>query len=157
MMSSNDRTFTFDLVIPGMVATNQKQVWRMAALEASSLIGLNERILAERLMEQEKQSPSAMGGGAAIAHLHMGSLNAPVSLFAKLKNSVDFGAADNMPVDLLCLLLTPEREGSAYLREMARLSRTLRNQGFCDRLREAQDEKTIRTLFAPPAAKRMAA
>ena len=97
-----------------------------------------------------------MGNGVAIPHLHMGSLNKPVSVFIRLKNPVDFKAPDNLPVDLICLLMTPEREGAAYLRTLARLSRLLRNPAFCHKLRAAGDEKTIYSLFEGTSA-RMAA
>lgn len=145
-MSVTDQ-ISFDLVIPAMIAANQKQVYRLIAHEVSKLIGIQERILSDRLLEKEKQSTSAMGNGVATPHLHMGSLNKPVSVFIRLKNPVDFNAADNLPVDLICLLMTPERDGAGYLRTLARLSRLLRNPAFCHKLRTAGDERIISSLF----------
>lgn len=156
-MTYSDQSLSFDLVLPSMVAANQKQVLRLVAMEAARLIGIQERILSDRLADKEKQTPSAMGGGIALPHLHISSLTEPVSVFVKLKKPVDFKAADNVPVDIICLLLTPEREGAAYLRTLARLSRLLRDAQFCSTLRNASDEKTIRSLFGVTSARMMAA
>lgn len=137
---------SFDYILPSLVAANQKQVFRLIGHELSKLIGVQERILSDKLMEKEKESSSAMGNGVAVTHLHM-SLSKPISIYVKLKTAIDFNAPDNMPVDIICLLLTPERDGAAYLRTLARLSRLLRNPSFCNKLRAAEDEKSIRSQF----------
>lgn len=147
----------FDLVIPSMNAANQKQAFRQIAAEVSKIIGIQERIFLTRLIDKEKQTISAMGNGIAVPHLHVSSLTKPVSVFVKLKTPVEFDAPDSMPVDLICLLLTPERDGSAYLRTLARLSRMMRNPQFCNRLRQAEDDKTIRALFENAPSRTLAA
>ncbi len=147
----------FDLVIPTMIVATRKQVVRMVAHEISKHIGIGERILAERLNEQEKENPSTMGEGIAITHLHISGLQEALNIFIRLKNPVDMGAVDKKDVDLICLLLTPEREGSAYLRTMARISRLLRNAQICAMLRSAQNEKAIRNVLEQNSIQTMAA
>ena len=112
----------FDIVIPSLIAANRKQVLRLAAHEIAKMIGIGERILGERLSDKEKESPGAMGDGLSITHLHISGLQESINVFIRLKNPDYAGAADNKDVDLICLLLTPEREGAAYLRTMARIS-----------------------------------
>lgn len=152
-----DPAITFDLVVPSLVVPNRKQLTRLVAHEVAKVIGIKERILSDRLAETEKQKPSAMGDGLSMMHLPMSGLQNAMNIFIKLKQPVDFGAPDNKPVDLVCIILTPEREGSAYLRTMARLSRLLRDPLICERLRTASDEKTIRTILSQSSTKLMAA
>lgn len=147
----------FDIVIPSMIVVNQKQMVRAAAREISKMIGIGPRILTERLLDKEKQTPSAMGDGIAITHLHISGLTEPVSAFIRLRTPIDIGAADKQPVDLVCLLLTPEREGAAYLRSMARISRLLRHSGICAMLRSAENEKEIRAVFEQTVQQKLAA
>jgi len=137
----------FDIVIPSLVAANRKQVVRLIAHEIAEVIGIKERILAERLTDKEKETPSAIGDGVSVTHLHLSGLQNPINAFIRLKNAVPMDAPDNKDVDLICLLLTPEREGSAYLRTLARTSRLLRNEMFCTKLRAAQNEKAIRSIL----------
>lgn len=138
---------SFDLIVPSMIAANQKQVFRLIGHEISKAIGIQERIISDRLFDNEKQSASAMGNGIAVSHMHIASLTRPLSMFVKLRTAIDYNAPDNMPVDIICLKLTPEREGASYLRDLARLSRVLRDTQFCHKLRVAEDERTIRSLF----------
>lgn len=147
----------FDSVIPSLVAANHKQMIRLAAHEVAKVIGISERILADRLSEQEKETPSTMGDGIAITHLHISGLKEAINIFIRLKNPIDMEAADKKDVDLVCLLLTPEREGSAYLRTMARISRLLRNAQICAMLRSAQNEKAIRNIFDQTSIQQLAA
>ena len=147
----------FDIVVPSLIAANQKQMLRMIAHELSKTIGIGERILADRLSEQEKENPSAMGDGIAVTHLHISGLKDSINVFIRLKNPIDIQAADKKDVDLVCLLLTPEREGAAYLRTMARISRFLRNAQICTMLRSAQNEKAIRNVFEQSSIQSMAA
>lgn len=156
-MTSLDTSIPFDIVLPSLIAANRKQVVRIAAGEIARKIGIGERILADRLIDKEKESPSAMGGGISVTHLHISGLHDSINVFIRLKTPVDMGAPDNKPVDLICLLLTPEREGSAYLRTMARLSRLLRNPQVCTMLRTAQNEKAIRSVFEQNASQPLAA
>ena len=153
----SEPTLQFELVVPSLVVPSRKQMTRLIAHEIAKVIGINERILSERLTENEKANPSAMGDGIALMHLPMSSLQNSLNIFVKLKNPIDMGAPDNKAVDIVCVLLTPEREGSAYLRTMARVSRLLRNAQICARLRAATDEKTIRTILDQSSVQLMAA
>lgn len=155
VMNMSDQ-IVFDVIVPSMIAANQKQVYRLIAHEVSKIVGIQTRILSDRLLDNEKQTVSAMGLGIAVPHMHVSSLTKPISVFVRLKNAVDFKAPDNMPVDIICLLLTPERDGAAYLRTLARLSRLLRDSQFCHRLRLADGERAIQSLFKSSST-RMAA
>lgn len=152
-----DSSIHFDLIIPSMVAANHKQVTRMTAHEIAKVIGITERILADRLTDMEKENPSAMGDGTAVTHLHISGLQNPMSVFIRLKTPIDIQAPDKQPVDIICLHLTPEREGAAYLRTLARISRLLRNAQICTRLRLASDEKEIRNILEQSSVQLMAA
>jgi len=153
----SENSIQFDLVLPSFNVPGKKQLARLLAHDIAKMIGIKERILAERMQEREKASPSAMGGGTALIHLPISSLQNTISVFIKLKNPIDTGAPDNRPVDIICVMLTPEREGSAYLRTMARISRLLRNTQICDKLRMASDEKSIRNILEQSAIQLMAA
>ncbi len=143
----SDAIVSFDLVIPSMSASTHKQFLQKSAREIAKLIGLREKILFDRLYEKEKEHMSTIGDGISLIHLPMGSLQSAINVFVRLRTACPMGAADNMDVDLVCFIITPEREGSAYLRTMARLSRFLRDAQTCSRLRSAADEKDLRHIL----------
>ncbi|PZO80994.1 MAG: hypothetical protein DI626_11040, partial [Micavibrio aeruginosavorus] len=82
-----------------------------------------------------------------ITPLRMSGLNGPLNVFARLKNPVRVNTMDGTDIDILCLVLTPEREGNTYLPTMARFSRMLRQPDMLERLRLATDERSIRTAL----------
>ncbi len=157
MNASAENPIAFDIVIPSMITPNLKHMLRQVAGAASSAIGIRDRILLDRLNEKERDNPSAMGDGISILHLHLSGLRKPMNIFVRLKNPIDMGAADKVGVDIVCLLLTPEREGAAYLPIFARLSRMLRNQNTGIKIRAAIDERAIRNILEQTPSQKLAA
>jgi PTS system nitrogen regulatory IIA component len=73
-------------------------------------------------------------------------------LFAQLDHPVDFDSMDDQPVDLVFLLLAPEGAGADHLKALARVSRLLRNQTICEKLRAAPHAATLYALLTEPSA-----
>jgi PTS system nitrogen regulatory IIA component len=59
---------------------------------------------------------------------------------------------DDQPVDLVFLLLAPEGAGADHLKALARVSRLLRNQTICEKLRAAPQAATLYALLTEPSA-----
>jgi PTS system nitrogen regulatory IIA component len=78
-------------------------------------------------------------------------------LFAQLASPVDFDAMDDQPVDLVFLLLAPVGAGADHLKALARVSRLLRNQSICEKLRVASDSSALFSLLTEPTAASQAA
>lgn len=147
----------FGLIIPCLAVANQKQAFAAIAKSVAASIGINEKILCDRFVEKEKSNPSANGNGLAIMHLQMSGLQKNLNVFVRMKNAIAMNTPDNKNVDIFCLILTPEREGSSYLQTIARLSRTLRDGDLCKKIRGAVDEKEIKAIFNPSPSKKIAA
>ena len=59
---------------------------------------------------------------------------------------------DNLPVDLMFLLLAPESSGADHLKALARVSRTLRDKGRCEKLRGSQDADALYAILTEEGA-----
>jgi PTS system nitrogen regulatory IIA component len=66
-------------------------------------------------------------------------------MFARLDDAVDFDAIDGKKVDLVFLLVSPENSGADHLTALASLSRILKTEGSCEKLRKA---RTVDELYA---------
>jgi PTS system nitrogen regulatory IIA component len=87
----------------------------------------------------------------------MQRLSRIAGLFVKLQTAIDFEAPDDIPVDLVFLLLTPAEAGADHLKALARISRLLRHAGTCERLRAATSADALYALLTePPAGSRAA-
>ena len=144
-------------VVAHLKAANKKQVLQEIATKATALTGLPERRIFETLMERERLGSTGMGQGIAIPHGRIAGITRMTGLFAQLANPVDFDAMDDQPVDLVFLLLAPVGAGADHLKALARVSRLLRNQSICEKLRVASDSPALYSLLTEPTAASQAA
>ena len=137
-----------DLLVPeGVVAdlkaTSKKQALQDLAKRAAEVSGLHERAIFDVLMERERLGTTGVGNGIAIPHGKLASLDRLYGLFARLEQPIDFHAIDERPVDLIFVLLAPENAGADHLKALARISRLLRNNGICDKLRGTDSAEAL--------------
>mgnify|MGYP002527827494 FL=1 len=64
-------------------------------------------------------------------------------IFLRLEIPVDYESVDKQPIDLVFALFAPEGAGAMHLKSLARVSRTLRDQTICAKLRSAEDPNAI--------------
>ena len=141
-----------DAVLAHVKATTKKQVLQEMAHKAALLTKLPERRIFETLIEREKLGSTGMGQGIAIPHGRIAGIEKMTGLFAQLDHPVDFDSMDDQPVDLVFLLLAPEGAGADHLKALARVSRLLRNQAVCEKLRAAPQAATLFALLTEPTA-----
>jgi PTS system nitrogen regulatory IIA component len=77
----------------------------------------------------------------------MAALSAPVGLFARLAQPVDFESIDERPVDVVFLLVAPEEAGADHLKALARVSRLLRDRALVDKLRATDKADALYALL----------
>ena len=141
-----------EAVVPHLKVASKKQALQELARHAAALTGLPERRIYEILSEREKLGSTGMGQGIAIPHGRLAGIDKIVGLFAHLDHAIDFGAMDDQPVDLVFLLLAPEGAGADHLKALARVSRLLRNQSVCEKLRAASQSAALYALLTEPSA-----
>jgi PTS system nitrogen regulatory IIA component len=146
-----------DLLTPGSViaalkAQGKKQLLQELAARAAPLTQLPERRIFETLSERERLGTTGVGQGIAIPHGRLNGLDKITGLFARLETPIDYDAVDNQPVDLVFLLLAPEQAGADHLKALARVSRLLRNQTICEKLRAASKSEALYAILTEPTA-----
>ncbi len=135
-------------VIAHLKASSKKQVLQELARHAAEVSGLDEREVFNALLERERLGTTGVGLGIAIPHAKLPKIDRLYALFARLDHPVDFDAIDEQPVDLMFLLLAPESAGADHLKALARVSRLLRNQTTCEKLRGADSADAIFALLS---------
>ena len=138
---------TIEGVVADLKATSKKQALQDLAHRAADVTGLHERAIFDTLLERERLGTTGVGLGIAIPHGKMADLDRLYGVFARLENPVDFDAVDDQPVDLIFLLLAPESAGADHLKALARVSRLLRDQSVCEKLRGSDTPAAIYALL----------
>jgi PTS system nitrogen regulatory IIA component len=144
-------------VMHGLHVSGKKKLLGELATMAAKHLAMEPGPIFETLWEREKLGSTGVGHGIAIPHGRIENLNRIVGVFAQLHKPVDYESIDDVPIDLVFLLLTPSDAGADHLKALAKISRVLRNPGTCEKLRNAADEKALyAVLIEPPAGSQAA-
>ena len=137
-----------ECVLADLKASSKKQVLQQLAGLAAEISGADEREIFDALLERERLGTTGVGHGIAIPHAKLPGLKHLSALFARLEHPVDFEAVDEDPVDLVFLLLAPESAGADHLKALARVSRVLRDEDMCAKLRGSEGSDALFALLA---------
>ena len=136
--------------LPRVPARDKKQALKMLAAVAAEITGLPEREVYSVLMAREHLGCTGMGNGVCIPHGRFDDLTGIHAIIATLDQSIDFGAADGRPVNIICLLLTPSSANTEHLKALATLSRLMRDKKLVEELREVSDAASMYALLTAP-------
>lgn len=135
-------------VVAALAAPTKKALFHQLGVIAHREYGVDDALVVERLTERERLGSTGFGGGVAIPHGKIDALDAIVGVFARLSQPVDFTAIDDLPVDIVFMLLSPSDAGAEHLKALAQVSRLLRDKGFVAKLRGAASDDALLALFA---------
>lgn len=136
-----------DSVVSKLKVSSKKQALQELANKAAEVTGLDSSLIFDKLLERERLGTTGVGQGIAIPHGKFEELDTVCGLFARLETPVEFEAMDDQPVDLVFVLLAPEPSGAEHLKALAQVSRLLRNQAICAKLRGADNADALFALL----------
>ena len=141
-----------DAIIPALKVNGKKQVLQELAARAAAVGGVSERVVFETLLQRERLGSTGVGGGIAIPHGKLRTLDRLLGVFARLERPVDFDAMDGQPVDLIFMLLAPESAGADHLQALARVARLFRDADLVAKLRASRDAEALFSVLTLSSA-----
>jgi PTS system nitrogen regulatory IIA component len=145
-----------DSIVANLRVTSKKQALQDLARRAGEITEVDERKIFDVLMERERLGTTGVGSGIAIPHGKLSNLEKIYGVFARLEKPVDFQAIDDRPVDLIFVLLAPEGAGADHLKALARVSRLLRDDDICKKLRATSESDALYGILSEPQESRAA-
>jgi len=137
-------------VLPSLKVKDKKQLLQQLADKASQITRVPQARILETLIERERLGTTGVGQGIAIPHGRLTEIKKITGIFAKLETPIEYEAVDNQPVELVFMLLAPEGAGADHLKALARVSRLLRNQTACDKLRKTASSEALYAILTEP-------
>ncbi|MFT3974823.1 MAG: PTS sugar transporter subunit IIA [Amaricoccus sp.] len=137
-------------------ATSKKRLLQDLAEMAEAVYGLPSTVAYKALMDREALGPTGVGRGVAIPHARFAGVDRVIGMFTRLEKPVDFESIDRQPVDLVFALFAPESAGAEHLKALARVSRTLRSEAVCAKLRSTFDPSALYAILTDGKAERAA-
>ena len=95
------------------------------------------------VLKREELGSTGIGNGVAVPHTKHASVSRLVATVALAKNGVDFASLDGDPVFVLFLLVSPPDRPGDHLRGLETISRHLREQDFCNFLRQSRNADDV--------------
>lgn len=138
-------------VLPQLRAATKKQLLTELSDASGAALDMDPRRIFETLLQREKLGSTGLGQGIAIPHGKMAGLTRVHGLFARLVTPVDFEAVDDQPVDLVFMLLAPEKAGADHLKALACISRLMRDAALVQKLRGTNNAAGLYSLLTEPA------
>ncbi len=99
------------------------------------------------LTEREQLGSTGIGGGIAIPHGKLKTVESVTVGFGLSRAGVEYDSLDSKPVHIFFLLLTPENSTGGHLKVLAQISKLLKRDDFKQGLKSAKSAEDIFTLI----------
>jgi len=137
----------FEAIRVDLTAGNKRQLLNQLARAAAARLSLDPSTIADAIAEREQLGSTGFGGGVAIPHGKLASLERVYALVARLAVPVDYKSIDHAPVDLVFLLLSPPDAGADHLKALAAVSRLVRHEPTVEKLRGARSRDALAAVL----------
>lgn len=127
--------------LPG--SSQKKVLQNIADKLQQSIPALSSAEIFENLITREKLGSTSIGKGVAIPHCRAKGINEPVCCIIKLTDPVDFEAPDELPVDLLFVMIIPEQLSDEHLQALNDLALLFEQSELRNSLRKSHKNQEL--------------
>jgi len=135
----------------------KRQLFEELAERAAEVTGRDSAEILEAISNREELGSTGLGNGIAIPHGKISGLGHVHAVFARLDQPIEFDSVDDLPVDIVMMLLAPAGAGADHLKALSRVARLLRTEAVVDDLRRLDDPIRLRAVLTAPVATNYAA
>ena len=150
----NESSITIDsILLPGLTqkgfpgSSKKKVLEHVAEAISHEVPDLPEHSLFENLVARERLGSTGIGQGIAIPHSRMSECTQVIGALFVLEEEVAFDSIDNLPVDLLFVLIVPKEASSEHLELLSQIAERFNDSDFCNQLRAAETNKDLYSLM----------
>lgn len=130
------------------VSSKKRLLEKLAGLLAGDLGAGVERAIFEALIAREHLGSTGLGQGVAIPHGRVGGDIPPTAAFVRIKDPIDFDAADGEPVDLVLALVVPDHFTDQHLALLSQVAELFSQAEVCAELRAAGGAQQLFELLS---------
>ncbi len=129
-----ERLLPVSNVILDLDVTSKKRVFEHAGLLFENTLGIGRRKIFDALLARERLGSTGLGHGVAIPHGRISGLKEAAGAFIRTKTPIAFEAPDANPVNLIFVLLVPDKATDQHLQILSELAQMF-------------SERTVRTTL----------
>lgn len=136
-----------DNILLDSESTSKKRVFERVGLLFENSHQIARSQVFDSLFAREKLGSTGLGQGIAIPHGRVKNLREGIAAFVKTAHAIPFDSPDGQPVNLIFVLLVPERATDVHLQLLAELAQMFSDKSFREQLQNANDPATIHQIF----------
>lgn len=125
----------------GTASSKEEVICKMVDLMAEAGNISDKEAYRAGVFKREEEGTTGIGEGIAIPHAKTEAVKAPGLAAMVLRDGVDYDALDGEPVHLIFLIAAPNTKDNVHLEVLSRLSMLLMDEGFKERLINAESVK----------------
>ena len=135
-------------VVLDLDVSSKKRVFEHAGLLFENNQNVARSQVFDSLFAREKLGSTGLGQGIAIPHGRIKGLKEAVGAMIRMREPIPFDAPDGQPVNLIFVLLVPERATDLHLQILSELAQMFSDQAFREQLLKAQSADAMHQLIA---------
>jgi len=136
-----------DNVLLDSESSSKKRVFERVGLLFENNQQISRSTVFDSLFAREKLGSTGLGEGVAIPHGRIAKLRDATAAFVKTSHPIPFDAPDGAPVELIFVLLVPERATDLHLQILGELAQMFSDPEFRRQLNACPDAASIHALF----------
>ena len=113
---------------------SKKRLFEQVGLLFENNHQIARSLVFDSLFAREKLGSTGLGRGIAIPHGRVKGLKDALGAFVRTKQPIPFDAPDGQPVELIFVLLVPDRATDAHLQILSELAQMFSDRTFRERL-----------------------
>jgi PTS system nitrogen regulatory IIA component len=147
-MSLVSKILSVSHVSVDLQASSKKRLFEQAGLLFENLDGIAKNLVYDSLFAREKLGSTGLGQGVAIPHGRIKGLKDALGAFVRLAQPVPFDAPDGNPVNLVFVLLVPEKATEKHLQILSELAQMFSDKALREAMLHAPDAAALHGLIA---------
>ena len=135
-------------VVLDLDVSSKKRVFEHAGLLFENNQNVARSQVFDSLFAREKLGSTGLGQGIAIPHGRIKGLKDAVGAMIRMREPIPFDAPDGQPVNLIFVLLVPERATDLHLQILSELAQMFSDQAFREQLLKAASADAMHQSIA---------
>ena len=135
-------------VVLDLDVSSKKRVFEHAGLLFENNQNIARSQVFDSLFAREKLGSTGLGQGIAIPHGRIKGLKDAVGALIRMRERIAFDAPDGLPVNLIFVLLVPERATDLHLQILSELAQMFSDGAFREQLLLAASTDAMHRLVA---------
>jgi len=135
-------------VILGLDVTSKKRVFEHVGLLFENALGIGRGQVFDALLARERLGSTGLGHGIAIPHGRIKGLREAAGAFVRTSAPIPFEAPDGNPVQLIFVLLVPEKATDLHLQILSELAQMFSDKEVRAQLAALPDARDVQRLIS---------